>query len=205
MADVTVRRVREPAIEAIAETAEHVALAAARTEQQRRQCRAERECVERGDSTEIAMVSANCWYRRPVMPPMNATGMNTAARIRAIAITGPWTCLIAASVASRGDLPVFDVMLHGFDNDDRVIDDETDCEHQAEQRQRVHREAEQREQRERADERHRHREQRDQRRAPALQEHEHHQHDESDRFQQRYDDSGECRGVHRPRRIERDL
>src|SRR5580698_1333136 len=39
------------------------------------------------------------------MPAMNATGTNTAARISAIAITGPCTCFIAASVASRGGRP----------------------------------------------------------------------------------------------------
>ncbi len=36
---------------------------------------------------------------------MNATGTNTAARISAIAITGPCTCFMAAIVASRGVMP----------------------------------------------------------------------------------------------------
>jgi hypothetical protein len=55
--------------------------------------------------TETAMVMANCWYIRPVMPGTNAVGTNTAARIRAIATTGPDTCSIALKAASRGDSP----------------------------------------------------------------------------------------------------
>ena len=39
------------------------------------------------------------------MPPMKATGMNTAARISAMPTTGPDTSSIACSVASRGDMP----------------------------------------------------------------------------------------------------
>jgi len=33
------------------------------------------------NSTDIAIVIANCWYSRPVIPPVNATGINTAAEI----------------------------------------------------------------------------------------------------------------------------
>ena len=39
------------------------------------------------------------------MPPMNATGMNTAARISAMLTTGPDTSSIAFIVASRGARP----------------------------------------------------------------------------------------------------
>ncbi len=49
--------------------------------------------------------------------------------------------------------PVLDVMLDRFDDDDGIIDHETDGEHQAEERERVHGEPEHREQRERADQR----------------------------------------------------
>jgi len=55
--------------------------------------------------TEMAIVTANCWYSRPVMPGMNAVGMNTAARIKAIAITGLETSSIAFRVASLGVIP----------------------------------------------------------------------------------------------------
>ena len=39
------------------------------------------------------------------MPLMNATGMNTDARISAMLTTGPDTSSMALSVASRGDMP----------------------------------------------------------------------------------------------------
>src|SRR5262245_48463643 len=55
--------------------------------------------------TEIAMVTANCWYSRPVMPGMKAVGMNTADRINAMAITGPETSSIAFNDAALGDSP----------------------------------------------------------------------------------------------------
>ena len=94
--------------------------------------------------------------------------------------TGPDTSSIAFSVASRGGMPFFDVVLHRLDDDDRIVDDEADGEDEAEERQRVDREAEQRKHRERADERHRHRDHRDERGAPVLQEQvddEDHEHD----------------------------
>src|SRR5208282_5670125 len=53
--------------------------------------------------TEAASVSANCLYNAPVSPPTNATGTNTAANTRAIAITGAPTSAIAAFAASDGD------------------------------------------------------------------------------------------------------
>ena len=56
-------------------------------------------------STEIAIVIANCLLRLPWIPPMNATGMNTAARISAMLTTGPETSSIAFNVASRGAIP----------------------------------------------------------------------------------------------------
>jgi len=56
-------------------------------------------------STEMAIVSANCWYMRPVSPWMNATGMKTAERISAMPMTGPETSFIACTVASFGLFP----------------------------------------------------------------------------------------------------
>ncbi len=55
--------------------------------------------------TDTAIVSANCLFSRPWMPPMNAIGTNTDARISAMLITGPDTSCIARTVASRGDIP----------------------------------------------------------------------------------------------------
>ena len=45
--------------------------------------------------TDIAMVMANCWYKRPTMPGINPTGTNTAASISAIATTGAEMSFIA--------------------------------------------------------------------------------------------------------------
>ncbi len=57
-------------------------------------------------ATDTAIVIANCWYSRPVMPPMKATGTNTAISTSEVAMTGPVTSPIASIVASRGDMPV---------------------------------------------------------------------------------------------------
>ena len=88
-------------------------------------------------TVETAMVRANWRKNWPVMPVMNAHGMNTADSTRPIAITGPDTCSIAWMVASRGAMPVLDVVLDRLDDDDGVIDDDADGQHQAEQRQVV--------------------------------------------------------------------
>ena len=79
-------------------------------------------------NTEIAIVTANCWYKRPVMPGIAAVGIKTAARISAIATTGPPTSSIAFSLADF-DHALFDVVLDGLHDDDRVIDDQANCQH----------------------------------------------------------------------------
>ena len=56
-------------------------------------------------STDTAIVTANCWYIRPVIPGMKAVGTKTAARMSAIATTGPETSSIALKAASRGESP----------------------------------------------------------------------------------------------------
>ena len=103
-----------------------------------------------------------------------------------------------------GRHPLLDVVLDRLDDDDRVVDDEADGQHEAEERQRVDREAEEREEREGADERHRHGEERDERRAPALEEDEDDEHDQADRLEERLDDLADAR-FDRRRRVERDL
>jgi hypothetical protein len=120
--------------------------------------------------TDTAIVTANCWYIRPVMPGMNAVGTNTAARMSAIATTGPETCSMALNAASARGQSQLDVVLDGLHHDDRVVHHEADGQHEAEERQCVDREAEQREDHERTDERHRHRQRRDQRSSEALEE-----------------------------------
>ena len=74
---------------------------------------------------------------------MNAVGTNTAHSTSAIAMIGPVTSRIACCVAVARREPVRDVALDVLDHDDRVVDDDADREHEAEQRQRVEREAEQ--------------------------------------------------------------
>src|ERR1019366_4465758 len=65
-----------------------------------------RESALKADSsTETAMVRANCLYIWPLMPPRKATGMKTAARMKAMATTGAETSLSAWMVASRGGMP----------------------------------------------------------------------------------------------------
>ena len=56
-------------------------------------------------TTDTAMVMANCWYMRPAMPPVKATGMNTAHSTSTMAMTGPVTSCMALAVALRGGRP----------------------------------------------------------------------------------------------------
>ena len=63
-----------------------------------------------------------------------------------MAITGPETSRIALKRASLRRHSFFDVMLNGFDHDNRVIHNQADREHQSEQRKRVDRKTEYREQ-----------------------------------------------------------
>ena len=76
-------------------------------------------------------------------------------------------------------------MLYVLDNDDGVIDDETDGEHHRKERQRIDRKVQEDECAECTDERDRHGEQRDNRCTPALQKNEDDEHNE----QQRLDES----------------
>ena len=113
---------------------------------------------------------------------MNATGMNTAARISAMPMTGACTSAIALNVASRGDIPssmwcstastttmasstTRPIASTSPNSESVLIEKPSD-----------------REEREHADERDRHGEQRDERGAPALQEDEDDQHDEDERL-----------------------
>ena len=54
-------------------------------------------------TTEITMVTANCLYSAPVMPPMNATGMKTEQRTMTMAISALRSWRIARSAATRAD------------------------------------------------------------------------------------------------------
>jgi len=56
-------------------------------------------------TTETAIVTENCWNSRPVMPPVNDTGMNTASSTTVVATIGEATLRMASSAASRGFMP----------------------------------------------------------------------------------------------------
>ena len=88
---------------------------------------------------------------------------------------------LARGIARRE--PRRDIALDILDHHDRVVDNDPDGEHQAEQRQIVEREAEQAHHEEGADERDRDRQDRDDCRAPSLQEQDYHQYDQHDRLE----------------------
>ena len=92
-------------------------------------------------TVDEAIVSANWRKNWPVIPEMNAQGMNTAESTSPTAITGAETSLIAWIVASRGVMPVLDVVLDRLDDHDRVVHHDADRQHQPEERQVVEREA----------------------------------------------------------------
>ena len=137
-------------------------------------------------TTEMTMVTANCLYSAPVMPPMKATGMKTEQSTITIAIS---------ALAQLPDRPIGghacrDVLvLHGaldvFDDDDRVVHHDADRQHQSEEREQVDRESEHRHPEKRADDRDGHGQRRDERRAPVLQEDVHHDRDQDDREEER--------------------
>ncbi len=95
-------------------------------------------------------------------------------------------------------------MFDRFDDDNRVVDDQTDGEHQAEQRQRVDRETQQRKDGEGADQRNRDGDHRDERRPPVLQEEEDDEDHQDHGLDERLDDLADAFGD-RQRRVERDL
>ena len=93
-------------------------------------------------------------------------------------------------------------MFDRLDHDDRIIDDETDREHETEERERVDTKAEERKEHERANERHGHGTEWDQGRA-ALQEDKDHEDYEHECLDERLDDLVDA-GCDGARRIERD-
>ena len=85
-------------------------------------------------------------------------------------------------------------MLDGFDDNNGVVDHQSDRKHEPEEREGVDGETEQREDHERADERHRHGAKRDKGCAPALEKDEDDEDDERERFEQREDDLAHAGG-----------
>ena len=56
-------------------------------------------------NTDTIIVIANCWYNKPVIPAIPATGIKTATKTNVVAITGAVTFRIASKVASFVDIP----------------------------------------------------------------------------------------------------
>ena len=140
------------------------------------------------------MVTANCWYSRPVMPGMKAVGMKTAARMRAMAITGPVTSSIACRAASWGVIPSFNMVLDRLHHDDRIVHHQADGQHQAKEREGVDGKSEQGKDNEGSDQRNRDRQQRNERGSPALQKNEHHDDDQHQSFEDGVFDLLDARG-----------
>ena len=68
------------------------------------------------------------------MPAIVATGTKTRRSVtRTSRRSGADTSRIASTVASLADMPLFHLLRHGLDHDDRVVDDDADREHEAEQ------------------------------------------------------------------------
>ena len=98
-------------------------------------------------STEMAIVTANCLLSRPGMPPMNADRHEHGRENQGDGDDRPRDFLHRLERGVPRAMPVLDVMLDRFDHDDRVVDHQSDRQHQSEQRQRVDRKSEQREER----------------------------------------------------------
>ena len=111
---------------------------------------------------------------------MNAVGKNTAMSTNEMATSALPTSSIVLCAASRGRHALAQIALDVLDDDDGIVDDDADGQHEAEQRKRVERDAHRRHDREGPDQRHGNGDDRDDRGAPSLQEqdddHDHEQH-----------------------------
>ena len=105
-----------------------------------------------------------------------------------MATTGPETSSIALRAGLFGRQAVVDVVLNRLDHDDGIVDDQSDRQHEAEQRQRIDGKPKQRKERECADQRDRHSQERNERRAPALEEDIDDNDHEDQRLEERVDD-----------------
>ena len=137
---------------------------------------------------ETAIVSANWRKNCPTIPERKAQGMNTALSTRPTAITGPGNFVHGLERRSPRGQPVLDMMLDRLDDDDGIVDDDADRQHQAEQGQIVDAEAHDRHGAERADDGDGDGDQGNDGRPPALQKHEHHDGHQNDGIAQRFED-----------------
>ena len=93
---------------------------------------------------------------------------------------------LGGRVAGRNILRI-EVVLHGLNHHNGVVDHNADGQHEAEQRERINRESQRDKHDERADNGHRNGQNGDERGAPALQENEHHDGHQQQRLEQRFE------------------
>ena len=93
--------------------------------------------------TATAAVKANGRKNSPGMPPMNATGTNTAHNVSVVATTARPISIAASVGCFQRFLAVAQMPHDVLDFDDRVVDQHADDQRQREQREQVQRVAEQ--------------------------------------------------------------
>ena len=199
---VAVGRPREPAIESPEEHPQRSPHLALRPQEQRRERRAQRERVEGrdedgdgdGDRELLVHLPGDARDERRRHEDGGQDQGDRHHRARHLLHR------LERSVARRQ--PLLDVALDRLDHHDGVVHHEADGQHQAEERQRVDREAQEREDHERADQRDRHRQQRDQGRPEALEEDEDDDGHQGEGLDERYHDLPDA-GGHRQGRVER--
>ena len=118
----------------------------------------------------IVSVTANSRNRRPMMPPISSSGMNTATSETLIETMVKPISPAPLSAASNGFIAVLDMAHDVLEHHDGVVDDEADRDRQRHQREVVEAVADQVHQRAGAEQRQRHRDARDDRRPEAAQE-----------------------------------
>ena len=128
---------------------------------------------------EAVTVRANSRNRRPMMPPISSSGMNTA--ISETADRQHREADLARAVERRLErrLAVLDVAINVLHHHDGVVDHEADRDRERHQRQIVEAEIEQIHRGERAEQRQRHRDARNERRPEIAQEQQNDQHHEA--------------------------
>ena len=90
------------------------------------------------NAVDTAIVSANCLYNSPVMPDMNAVGMNTESNTSTSPTTGP--CMFNHGFLSRlswRHLPFVDDSRTIFHHHNRIVDYNCNGQYEAEQRESV--------------------------------------------------------------------
>ena len=142
-------------------------------------------------SAVTAMTSANWANMLPVRPGTNAAGRNTAISTRVMPTTGPNQVVHRLDGRVVPGHALLDVFRHPLDDDDGVVDDDADRQHDAEQSREVDGEAERGHAGEGADDGDRHGRRRHQRGAEILQEDEDDDQHQDAGFVQRLVDLGD--------------